>query len=69
SAPIEACRARSAGDLYQRADAGDIKHFPGVNTPYEAPDSPDLVLATHELDADACVDQIMDLLRERGFID
>jgi bifunctional enzyme CysN/CysC len=68
SAPVEVCRKRDAEGLYKRADAGEIANFPGVSAPYEAPQSADLVLPTHELPVDSCVDRIMKLLSDRRVI-
>ncbi|MFP6782204.1 MAG: adenylyl-sulfate kinase, partial [Gammaproteobacteria bacterium] len=68
SAPVEVCRQRDTQGHYARADAGEIANFPGVSTPYEAPENPDLVLETHELSIDACVDQLVKLLESNEFI-
>jgi bifunctional enzyme CysN/CysC len=65
SAPLEVARARETGGMYARADAGEIPQFPGVSAPYDVPLAPDLVLPTHELDVDACVDQLVRLLEAR----
>lgn len=65
-APIEVCRARDQEGLYKAADAGEISNFPGVSSQYDPPVDPDLVLPTGELDAEQCVDQIMQLLKDRG---
>ena len=66
--PLEAARLRDAKGLYEAAERGDIKNFPGLTAPYEEPLDPDLVLATAELDVQACVDQIIEVLVERGFL-
>lgn len=66
--PVEVCRQRDDGGHYAKADSGDIANFPGVSAPYEAPQSPDLVLATDVLSVQACVDQIMELLTSRGIV-
>ena len=65
-APIEHCRAQLP-DLY----GGDAKSVavPGVDFPYEAPTDADLVLPSHELGTEACVDRIEAMLVERGVID
>ena len=68
SAPVEVCRERDTQGLYARADAGEIANFPGVSAPYEAPENPDLVLATHELSIDECVDRLVKLLESNEFI-
>jgi bifunctional enzyme CysN/CysC len=68
SAPVEVCRTRDAAGLYARADAGEIAQFPGVSAPYDVPTRPDLILPTHELDVDACVDRVVRLLEGKGRI-
>ncbi len=42
--PLELCEARDPKGLYARARAGEITGFTGIDDPYEAPDTPDLVL-------------------------
>ena len=68
NAPLEVCRERDQEGLYPQADSGDIANFPGVSATYEAPQSPDLVLATHELSADQCVEKLLSLLIEKEVI-
>ena len=68
SAPIDVCRTRDEGGLYGKADAGEIGNFPGVSAPYDPPKKADLVLPTHEINVDECVERIMDLLTERKVI-
>jgi len=68
SAPIDVCRQRDQEGLYGAADEGEIANFPGVSAPYEEPSDADLVLATHELDVDNCVERMMGLLAERGAV-
>ncbi|PHS18699.1 MAG: bifunctional sulfate adenylyltransferase subunit 1/adenylylsulfate kinase [Blastopirellula sp.] len=69
AAPVEVCRERDETGLYEKADSGEIANFPGVSFEYEVPANPDLVLPTHELDAEQCVDQIIELLRSKKMID
>ncbi len=69
NAPIEVCRKRDSTGMYAKADAGEITNFPGVSADYEAPQQADLVLPTHELDVDECVERIWNLLVDRGIID
>ncbi|HXX47918.1 MAG TPA: adenylyl-sulfate kinase, partial [Myxococcota bacterium] len=68
SAPLEVARARDSGGMYARAEAGEIPRFPGVSASYDVPASPDLVLPTHEIGAEECVDRIIRLLEQRGRI-
>ncbi|MEM7466098.1 MAG: sulfate adenylyltransferase subunit CysN [Pseudomonadota bacterium] len=68
SAPVEVCRERDQDGHYALADEGEIANFPGVSAPYDAPTKPDLVLATHELSINECVDQLVTLLEEKDVI-
>ena len=42
STPIEVCEQRDEKGLYNKARAGEIKEFTGINSPYETPPKPDL---------------------------
>ncbi len=68
SAPIEVCRERDQEGLYGAADEKKIANFPGVSSPYEEPTDADLVLPSHELDVQQCVERVMELLTERSAI-
>ncbi|QDU94170.1 sulfate adenylyltransferase subunit CysN [Lignipirellula cremea] len=68
SAPVEVCRQRDVEGMYGAADQGEIGNFPGVSAPYEEPTAADLVLPTHELSTEQCVDKIMELLEARGLV-
>lgn len=43
--PIEVCEYRDAKGMYKKARAGEIKHFTGVDDPYEVPTNPDLIVS------------------------
>jgi len=64
SAPLETCQARDESGVYRLADAGEIEGLSGVTAPYEIPQSPDLVVPTHEINIDQAVALVMDLLRK-----
>ena len=51
-APLNICIERDPKGLYRKARAGEITHFTGVDSPYEEPLNPDLVVdtASHTLD-------------------
>jgi bifunctional enzyme CysN/CysC len=42
--PLEVCEARDPKGLYKRARAGEIKNFTGIDSPFEPPSAPDMVL-------------------------
>ncbi|TNM99305.1 hypothetical protein fugu_012338 [Takifugu bimaculatus] len=66
-APLEVCEKRDVKGLYKKARAGEIKGFTGIDSNYESPDRPDLVLKTGELTVDECLQQVLELLRENFF--
>ncbi len=57
--PVEECRRRDPKGLYAKADAGLIRNFTGVDAPFERPESPDLRLATLEIEAEILADQVI----------
>ena len=67
-APMEFCRKNDPAGLYGKADVGEIKNFPGMTAPYEAPDNPDIRFSTHEQPVDECVEQLVQLLLTKGVI-
>jgi adenylyl-sulfate kinase len=67
-APIGVCEQRDPKQLYRRARAGEIEEFTGVSAPYEPPETPALSLDTSVLDTNACVESLVTLLRQRGFV-
>jgi len=60
--PIEVCEKRDPKGLYQKARAGIIKDFTGVNDPYEEPEDPEVVIDTSLKDVDQCADEIIKYL-------
>lgn len=63
STPLSVCESRDPKGLYQRARAGSVAEFTGISSPYEAPESPALVLDTSVLDVSACVVHLVQVLR------
>jgi len=55
---IELCEERDVKGLYKKARAGEIKHFTGISSPYEAPDKPELAVDTSK-PLDDCVQQVL----------
>lgn len=66
--PIEVCEQRDPKGLYKKARAGEIKGFTGIDDPYEAPVSPELVLAAAEKTPDLLADEVMVFLKGKGII-
>ena len=66
--PISVCRERDPDGLYVAADRGDIVDFPGVSSTYERPSAMDLRVDASVQTPQECVDAVISLLRERGFL-
>ena len=64
--PLEVCENRDPKGLYKKARAGELKGFTGIDAPYEAPQSPELVVNTNELDVSGCTEQVIAYLMEHG---
>lgn len=67
-APIEVCESRDPKGLYKKARAGQIPEFTGISAPYEAPESPELIVRSGDFSLEECVDQIITFLRGNGYI-
>ena len=66
--PLEVCRERDPHGLYEAAERGEIPQFPGVSATYDQPTDMDLRVDTSTQSVDDCVDAILSLLNERGFL-
>ncbi|WP_420453389.1 sulfate adenylyltransferase subunit CysN [Ilumatobacter sp.] len=67
-APVAVCRQRDANGMYAAADRGDIPQFPGVSATYDRPTDTDLRIDAETSEVEGAVDQIIELLVERGFL-
>ncbi len=69
SCPLETCESRDPKGLYKKARAGEIPEFTGISAPYEEPLAPELVVQTGELGVEECAGQVVEYLRENGYLD
>jgi adenylylsulfate kinase len=67
-APLELCEARDPKGLYQKARAGELKGFTGIDDPYEEPASPELVLESAQHSPDVLAEQVMAYLIHAGIL-
>lgn len=65
SAGLEVCEERDPKGLYRQAREGRIPEFTGITAPYEAPESPELILDTGRATVGESVQVIMDALARR----
>lgn len=65
---LEECEKRDPKGLYQKARSGVIPNFTGVSAPYEAPESPELVVNTEGRSVDECADEVIAYLRTQSLV-
>ncbi|MEX2218943.1 MAG: adenylyl-sulfate kinase [Phycisphaerales bacterium] len=66
--PIDICEQRDPKGLYKKARAGEIKGFTGIDDPYEAPATPELILRPATMSVEQSVKACLELLRARGLV-
>jgi adenylyl-sulfate kinase len=67
-ASLEVCERRDPKGLYKRARAGEIPNFTGIDSSYEAPVKPEIIIDTAETGPEDCVALLVDTLRRRGIV-
>lgn len=65
---LSVCEGRDPKGLYKKARSGEIKHFTGIDSAYEVPASPEIVIDAGTLSVDECVKSIFGYLEERSYI-
>ena len=66
--PLEVAEGRDAKGLYKKARAGEIKNFTGIDSPYQAPESPEIHLNMVDLSAEDAAGVVMKWLEDGGYI-
>jgi bifunctional enzyme CysN/CysC len=62
------CRRRDPKGLYAKAEAGEIRDFTGIDSPYEEPERPEIVIETDLETVEQVVGRVHDHLADRGII-
>jgi len=68
STSLEVCEERDPKGLYKKARAGEIPHFTGIDSAYEVPEKPELVIDTGAHDIQTCTEQLVNYLTENRYI-
>jgi len=68
NASLEVCESRDVKGLYRRARNGKIKSYTGIDSPYEAPINPDLVIDTGSTSLQESVARVINLIKSMGII-
>ncbi|MFZ9965629.1 MAG: sulfate adenylyltransferase subunit CysN [Steroidobacteraceae bacterium] len=66
STPLVEAEKRDPKGLYRKAREGKIRNFTGIDSPYEPPEHPELVVDTSVVSAEEGARQVIDMLRTRG---
>ncbi|WP_394584050.1 adenylyl-sulfate kinase [Cytobacillus firmus] len=66
--PLEECERRDPKQLYAKARRGEIKDFTGIDSPYEAPESPEITVQSDQYTVEEAVGQILTHLREKNIL-
>ena len=66
--PVEICMKRDVKGMYQRALEGKIKHFTGVDDPYEEPEHPELIVDTDKETVEDSIHKVLDTLTDLEYI-
>jgi bifunctional enzyme CysN/CysC len=66
--PLEVCMQRDPKGLYKKAQAGEIKNFTGIDSPYEAPEHPELRVDTTKDEPAELAAGIVSFLRDKGYV-
>ena len=63
--PLEVCEKRDSKHLYEKARRGEIKNFTGIDSPYEVPEHPELVITPTSSPEDSAKKIIAYLIEQR----
>ena len=61
-APLDVVEARDVKGLYRKARAGELRNFTGIDSPYEAPEAPEIRIDTSAMTAEEAADLIVETL-------
>ena len=60
--PLEVAEQRDPKGLYRKARKGELPHFTGIDSTYEAPETAELMLPTGDLSVEECVKRVLELV-------
>lgn len=62
---VEKCEERDVKGLYKKARMGEIKNFTGIDSPYEIPESTNLIVDTEKENVDQSVEKIYSAIKSK----
>ena len=67
-ASLAVCEDRDPKGIYKLAREGKIKHFTGIDDPYEPPENPEIIVPSGIESIGECVERVVSFLEENGYI-
>ena len=64
--PLEICEQRDPKGLYRKARRGELRNFTGLDSPYERPEAPELILDALNERAEDLADHVITFLQRGG---
>ena len=66
--PLSLAEERDPKGLYKKARKGELKNFTGIDSPYEPPENPEILVDTASLSAEQAAEKVLSELRRAGII-
>ncbi len=66
--PLDICEQRDPKGLYQKARAGEISNFTGIDSPYERPQQAELTIINHNISIQDAGLQVVAFLQQKGYL-
>jgi adenylylsulfate kinase len=66
--PLAVCEQRDPKGLYKKARAGEIKHFTGIDSAYEAPRQPEITIETQHYSVEQCARKIVEFSKQKNYL-
>jgi adenylylsulfate kinase len=66
--PLAICEQRDPKGLYKKARSGDIQHFTGIDSAYEAPETPEIHLHYVDESAEDTAERLYQALKAKGYV-
>ena len=67
-APLAVAEQRDPKGLYRKARRGELANFTGIDSPYEAPEHPEIHIDTTAMDAADAAERVVEHLRTAGLL-
>ncbi len=67
-AALDTCEKRDPKGLYKKAREGEIKNFTGIDSPYEEPENPEIIVDTDKYDIEESAKLVIEKLKKENII-